>query len=151
DEPEEHMDCDVKELALAEQGRLRIEWAGQGMKVLGLIRERFGKEKPLTSLRIGACLHVTSETASLGKTLGAGGAAVAVGGAEPVSTQDDVAAALCEEDRVGVFAIEGEDTETYYRHMNAVLDRHPHLTMDDGCDLVTMLHRDRREQLGELI
>ena len=145
------MDCDVKELALAEQGRLRIEWAGQEMKVLGLIRERFEKEKPLTSLRIGACLHVTSETANLVKTLVAGGAEVAVCASNPLSTQDDVAAALCEEDRVDVFAIKGEDTETYYRHMNAVLDRHPHLTMDDGCDLVTMLHRDRREQLGELI
>jgi adenosylhomocysteinase len=145
------MDCDVKDLALAEQGRSHIEWAGQEMQVLGLIRERFDKEKPLAGRRIAACLHVTTETANLVETLVAGGAEVAVCASNPLSTQDDVAAALCEEDRVDVFAIKGEDTETYYRHLNAVLDRHPHITMDDGCDLVSTLHRERPDQLHELI
>jgi adenosylhomocysteinase len=145
------MDCDVKDLALAEQGRTRIEWAGQEMQVLALIRERFEKERPLAGLRIGACLHVTTETANLVRTLVAGGAEVALCASNPLSTQDDTAAALCEEDGVDVFAIKGVDTETYYRHLNAVLDRHPHITMDDGCDLVTMLHRDRADQLSELI
>jgi adenosylhomocysteinase len=145
------MDCDVKDLALAEQGRTRIEWAGQEMQVLALIRERFEKERPLAGLRIWACLHVTTETANLVRTLVAGGAEVALCASNPLSTQDDTAAALCEEDGVDVFAIKGVDTETYYRHLNAVLDRHPHITMDDGCDLVTMLHRDRADQLSELI
>jgi adenosylhomocysteinase len=145
------MDCDVKDIALAEQGRSRIAWAGQEMQVLGLIRERFEKERPLAGLRIGACLHVTTETANLVRTLVAGGAEVALCASNPLSTQDDTAAALCEEDDVDVFAIKGVDTETYYRHLNAVLDRHPHITMDDGCDLVTLLHRDRTDQLPELI
>jgi adenosylhomocysteinase len=145
------MDCDVKDLGLAEKGRSRIEWADQEMRVLAQIRERFEKEKPLAGMRIGACLHVTSETANLIRTLIAGGAEVALCASNPLSTQDDAAAALCEDDRIDVFAIKGEDSETYYRHINQVLDFHPQITMDDGCDLVTSLHRERPGQLGELV
>jgi adenosylhomocysteinase len=145
------MDCDVKDLGLAEKGRSRIEWADQEMRVLAQIRERFEKEKPLAGMRIGACLHVTTETANLIRTLTAGGAEVALCASNPLSTQDDAAAALCEDDRIDVFAIKGEDNETYYRHINQVLDFHPHITMDDGCDLVTALHKERPGQLGELI
>src|SRR5438445_3141867 len=145
------MDCDVRDLVLAPQGRDRIAWAGQEMKVLALIRERFEKERPLEGIRIGACLHVTTETANLVLTLVAGGAEVALCASNPLSTQDDTAAALCEEHGVDVFAIKGVDTETYYRHLTAVLDRHPQITMDDGCDLVTLLHRDRPDQLQEVM
>jgi adenosylhomocysteinase len=145
------MDCDVKDLELAEKGRARIEWAEQEMRVLGQIRERFEKERPLVGVRIGACLHVTAETANLMRTLVAGGAEVALCASNPLSTQDDAAAALCESFEIDVFAVKGEDNEMYYRHINAVLDRHPHLTMDDGCDLVSLLHRDRTGQLGEVI
>src|SRR5437667_9458182 len=145
------MDCDVKDVALAERGRTRIEWANQEMGVLAQIKERFEKEKPLAGTRIGACLHVTTETANLIRTLVAGGAEVALCASNPLSTQDDAAAALCEDDGIRVYAIKGEDNETYYRHINAVLDFHPQLTMDDGCDLVTLLHKERPEQLGELI
>jgi adenosylhomocysteinase len=144
------MDCDVKDLGLAEKGRARIEWADQEMRVLAQIRERFDKEKPLAGTRIGACLHVTTETANLVRTLVAGGAAVALCASNPLSTQDDAAAALCDED-VDVYAIKGEDNETYYRHINAVLDTRPHITMDDGMDLVATLHKERRDQLPELI
>ena len=144
------MDCDVKDLALAEKGRDRIEWADQEMRVLAQIRERFDKEKPLAGIRIGACLHVTTETANLVRTLVAGGAEVALCASNPLSTQDDAAAALCEDD-VDVYAIKGEDNETYYRHINAVLDTHPQITMDDGMDLVAILHKERRSQLSELI
>ncbi len=145
------MDCDVRDLVLAPQGQDRIAWAAQEMKVLGLIRERFEKERPLEGVRIGACLHVTTETANLVRTLVAGGAEVALCASNPLSTQDDTAAALCEDDGIDVFAIKGVDTETYYRHLNAVLDRRPQITMDDGCDLVTLLHRDRKDQLPDLI
>ncbi|HCP62521.1 MAG TPA: adenosylhomocysteinase, partial [Actinobacteria bacterium] len=131
------MDCDVKDMGLAEKGRARIEWADNEMRVLTFIRERFEKEKPLQGVRIAACLHVTTETANLMRTLVAGGAEVALCASNPLSTQDDVAAALCEDDGIDVYAIKGEDNETYYRHINAVLDTHPHITMDDGCDLVT--------------
>jgi adenosylhomocysteinase len=144
------MDCDVKDLGLVEQGRARIEWAEQEMRVLAQIRERFEKEKPLQDVRIGACLHVTTETGNLIKTLVAGGAQVALCASNPLSTQDDVAAALCEDDGIQVYAIKGEDNETYYRHINAVADTHPTLTMDDGCDLVALLHRERRDQLPEV-
>src|SRR6266511_3322904 len=144
------MDCDVKDLALAEKGRARIEWADQEMRVLAQIRERFDKEKPLAGIRIGACLHVTTETANLVRTLVAGGAEVALCASNPLSTQDDAAAALCEDD-IDVFAIKGEDNETYYRHINAVLDTQPQITMDDGMDLVATLHKERRDQLGGLI
>ncbi len=144
------MDCDVKDLDLAEKGRLRIAWADQEMRVLALIRERFEKEKPLAGVRIGACLHVTTETANLVRTLVAGGAEVALCASNPLSTQDDAAAALCEEDGIAVFAIKGADHEAYYRHINEVLDKHPQVTMDDGCDLVTTLHTQRPEQLKEI-
>jgi adenosylhomocysteinase len=144
------MDCDVKDLALAEKGRDRIEWADQELRVLAQIRERFEKEKPLAGIRIGACLHVTTETANLVRTLVAGGAEVALCASNPLSTQDDAAAALCEDD-IDVYAITGEDNETYYRHINAVLDTHPQITMDDGMDLVAILHKERRSQLSELI
>src|SRR5436190_19234238 len=145
------MDCDVKDIALAEKGKARIEWADQEMRVLTQIRERFEKEKPLDGIRIGACLHVTTETANLVRTLVAGGAEVYLCASNPLSTQDDTAAALCEDDDVWVYAIKGEDNETYYRHLNAVLDKHPQVTMDAGCDLVSTLHRERPEQLPEVI
>jgi adenosylhomocysteinase len=148
---EDGMDCDVKDIDLAEKGRARIEWAAAEMRVLGLIRERFEKEKPLDGIRIGACLHVTTETANLVRTLVAGGADVYLCASNPLSTQDDTAAALCEDDNVWVYAIKGEDNETYYRHLNAVLDKHPQVTMDDGCDLVSTLHKERPEQLAEVI
>ena len=145
------MDCDVNDLGLAEHGRARVEWADQEMRVLAQIRERFEKEKPLEGIRVGACLHVTTETANLMRTLTAGGAEVALCASNPLSTQDDAAATLCQDHGIEVYAIKGEDNETYYRHMNAVADFHPHLTMDDGCDLVTLLHKERPEQLPEVI
>jgi adenosylhomocysteinase len=145
------VDCDVKDLDLAERGRARIEWADQEMGVLAQIRERFEKEQPLAGVRIGACLHVTTETANLMRTLVAGGAEVALCASNPLSTQDDAAAALCEDHGLRVYAVKGEDNETYYRHLNAVLDFQPQLTMDDGCDLVTVLHKERPQQLTELM
>jgi adenosylhomocysteinase len=144
------MDCDVKDLGLAPKGRERIEWAGGEMGVLALIRERFEKERPLEGVRIGACLHVTTETANLMEALKAGGAEIALCASNLLSTQDDVAAALCEESGIDVFAIKGEDTEAFYRHINAVLDHHPHITMDDGADMVNVLHSERRDQLPEI-
>jgi adenosylhomocysteinase len=144
------MDCDVKDLALAPKGRERIEWAGGEMGVLALIRERFEKERPLEGVRLGACLHVTTETANLMEALKAGGAEIALCASNLLSTQDDVAAALCEESDIDVFAIKGEDTEAFYRHINAVLDHHPHITMDDGADMVNVLHSERRDQLPEI-
>jgi adenosylhomocysteinase len=145
------MDCDVKDLGLAEKGRERIEWAAGEMGVLALIRERFEKERPLEGIRIGACMHVTTETANLVDALKAGGAEVAVCASNPLSTQDDVAAAICEQSGIDVYAIKGEDNETYYRHINAVLDHRPHVTMDDGADLVSLLHRERQDQIAEVI
>ncbi|HEV8571690.1 MAG TPA: adenosylhomocysteinase [Actinomycetota bacterium] len=144
------MDCDVKDLGLAEKGRGRIDWASREMPVLALIKERFEKERPLEGIRIGACLHVTTETANLLEALAAGGADVAVCASNPLSTQDDVAAALCEQDDINAYAIKGEDHETYYRHIHSVLDHHPHLTMDDGADLVTTLLKERPEQASEV-
>jgi adenosylhomocysteinase len=145
------MDCDVKDLGLAEKGRGRIDWASREMKVLTLIRERFEKERPLAGMRVAACLHVTTETAYLLETIRAGGAEVAVCASNPLSTQDDVAAALCEQDGIDTYAIRGEDQETYYGHIRSVLDHHPHVTMDDGADLVSTLHKERPEQVGEVI
>jgi adenosylhomocysteinase len=144
------MDCDVKDLGLAERGRERIEWASAEMGVLGLIRERFEKERPLDGVTIAACLHVTTETANLLETLQAGGAEVAVCASNPLSTQDDVAAALCDQDDIHAYAIRGEDQETYYGHIRSVLDHHPQITMDDGADLVSTLHKERPDQLSEL-
>ena len=145
------MECDVKDVALAAKGRERIEWAAGEMPVLALIRERFEKERPLEGLRVGACLHVTTETANLMETLKAGGADVWLCASNPLSTQDDVAAALCDQSGVKTFAIKGEDTETFFRHINAVLDGHPHLTMDDGADMVSVLHKQRPDQIAEIL
>ncbi|HEX5951189.1 MAG TPA: adenosylhomocysteinase [Actinomycetota bacterium] len=144
------MDCDVKDLSLAERGRERIAWAANEMPVLALIRERMEKERPLDGIRFGACLHVTTETANLMLTLQAGGADVALCASNPLSTQDDVAAALCEAG-VPTQAIKGEDNETYFRHIEAVLDHRPQITMDDGCDMVSLLHKDRRDQVPEVM
>jgi adenosylhomocysteinase len=145
------MDCDVKDLGLAEKGRERIEWAGREMKVLALIRERFEKERPLQGIRVAACLHVTTETANLLSTLKAGGAEVSVCASNPLSTQDDAAAALCEHDGVHAYAVRGEDDDTYYRHIRSVLDHHPQVTLDDGADLVSTLHKERQDQLPEIM
>lgn len=145
------MKYDVKDLSLAAKGKLRIEWAGQSMEVLKLIEKRFIKEKPLKGIRIGACLHVTAETANLMVALKAGGARVALCASNPLSTQDDVATSLVKDYGIPTFAIKGEDTKTYYRHLNAVLDTHPQLTMDDGADLVSLLHKERKNQLKEVI
>jgi len=141
----------VRDLGLAEKGRERIEWAAGEMGVLALVRERFEKERPLEGIRIGACMHVTTETANLVDALKAGGAEVAICASNPLSTQDDVAAAICDQSGIDVYAIKGEDNETYYRHINAVLDHRPHVTMDDGADLVSLLHRERHDQLHEVI
>ncbi len=145
------MKCDVRDPGLASGGRERIEWAGGEMPVLALIRERFEKERPLEGVRIGACLHVTTETANLMETLQAGGADVALCASNPLSTQDDVAAALCEQSGIAAFAIKGEDTQTFFRHIDAVLDRRPQITMDDGADMVSVLHRRRIDQIPEIL
>jgi adenosylhomocysteinase len=141
----------VKDLALAPAGVTRIEWADRQMPVLASIRERFEQERPLDGYRISACLHVTSETANLARTLQAGGADVLLCASNPLSTQDDVAAALVSEYGVPVFAIKGEDDDTYYSHITAAVDHHPQLTMDDGADVIGVLHSQRREQLDEII
>ena len=141
----------VKDLSLADDGKLRIEWADRDMPVLRMIRERFAQEKPLAGKRIAACLHVTTETANLMRTLKAGGAEVVLTASNPLSTQDDVAAALVKHYDIPVFAIKGEDTETYYSHLRAALDTAPHITMDDGADLVSTLHKERRDLLPNII
>lgn len=145
------MRFEVRDLSLAGDGELAIEWADRQMPVLRMIRERFEREKPLSGIRVGACLHVTTETANLVRTLKAGGAQVALCASNPLSTQDAVAAALVKIYEIPVFAIKGEDRETYYRHVHAVLDTRPQITMDDGADLVSTLHSDRRELLDEVI
>jgi len=144
------MKHDVKDLKLAKDGKLRIEWANQNMPVLNRIKARFENEKPLKGKRIGACLHVTTETASLMQTLKAGGAQVSLCASNPLSTQDDVAASLVKNDRISVYAIKGENNKTYYHHINAVIDKKPQYTMDDGADLVSTLHSERSE-LIELV
>jgi adenosylhomocysteinase len=144
------MDYDIKEINLAEQGRLRIEWAGMSMPVLNTIRERFSAEKPLKDIRLSTCLHVTTETAGLLKTLKAGGADVVICASNPLSTQDDVAASLVADDEIPVFAIKGEDHATYYSHILSALKHKPHLTMDDGADLVSSLHFIALEKWDEL-
>jgi adenosylhomocysteinase len=138
---------DIKDIKQAEGGRRRIDWAEREMPVLRLIRERFSKERPLQGIKIAACLHVTTETANLAKTLQAGGAEVVLTASNPLSTQDDVAAALVSHFEIPVFAIKGEDNVTYYKHINASLDVKPNVTMDDGADLVSTLHKSRRELL----
>ncbi len=140
---------DVRDLSLASQGKLKIEWAGQQMPVLASIKKRFRKEKPLKGITLGACLHVTSETANLMKTLKAGGANLALCGSNPLSTQDEVAASLVKHDKIPVFAITGENNKTYYRHLEQVLDFHPEITMDDGADLISELHKARQSQIPE--
>src|ERR671938_888380 len=142
---------DVKDLALADEGKRRIEWADRQMPVLAAIRERFASEQPLAGYRISACLHVTSETANLMRTLQAGGADIVLCASNPLSTQDDVAAALVEHFEVSVFAIKGEDNDTYYQHIEAAVDHKPQLTMDDGADVIGVLHSHRREQLGDIL
>ncbi|MDY6852089.1 MAG: adenosylhomocysteinase, partial [Thermodesulfobacteriota bacterium] len=137
------MDYDVKDLSLAQKGQLRIEWANQSMPVLNLIKRRFAREKPLKDVRLGLCLHVTTETASLVRTLKAGGGQVFLCASNPLSTQDDVAAALVKNDNIPTFSIKGEDNKTYYQHINSVLDAEPMITMDDGADLVSTLHSER--------
>jgi adenosylhomocysteinase len=137
----------VKELQLAREGRMRIEWAERSMPVLRTIRARFAKERPLKGLRIAACLHVTTETANLARTLKAGGADVFVCGSNPLSTQDDVAAALVAHYGIPTYAIKGEDHKTYYSHIVSCIEARPHLTMDDGCDLVTVLHTKLKSYL----
>lgn len=144
-------DYDVKDIQLADEGRNRIEWAEQEMPVLRLIRDRFAKEKPLTGIRLAACLHVTTETANLMRTLKAGGADVRLCASNPLSTQDDVAAALAAKYDVPTFAIKGEDNETYYRHIHQAVDHEPQLTMDDGADTVGVLHKDRADLLEGII
>ncbi|MGQ9750581.1 adenosylhomocysteinase [Desulfosoma sp.] len=145
------MDYHVKEASLAEKGQLRIEWAARSMPVLRSIRERFAKEKPLQGLRVSACLHVTTETAALAQTLKTGGAEVRLCASNPLSTQDDVAASLVVHDGIAVFAIKGEDTDTYYRHIHQALAHAPQITMDDGADLVTTLHADKRDLLRGIL
>ena len=138
------MDYDVKDLKLADQGRMRIEWAEESMPVLRLVRKRFAKERPLRGVRIAACLHVTTETANLMQTLQAGGAEARLCASNPLSTQDDAAASLVAHDHIPTFAIKGEDKKTYYKHIHAALGHNPTITMDDGCDLVSTLHSERK-------
>lgn len=145
------MNFHIKDETLAEDGRLRIEWAAQTMPVLSQIEDRFRKEHPLEGVRLAACLHVTTETAQLMKTLKAGGAEVSLCASNPLSTQDDVTASLVVHDEIPVFAIKGEDNDTYYSHIQAVLDSEPNLTMDDGADLVSVLHTKRTELLENII
>ena len=142
---------DVKDLALASEGIRRIAWADRQMPVLAAIRDRFEQEQPLSGYRVAACLHVTTETANLMRTLKAGGADVVLCASNPLSTQDDVAAALVDEFDIAVFAIKGEDNDTYYAHIEAAVDHKPQLTMDDGADVIGVLHSARREQLGDII
>jgi adenosylhomocysteinase len=142
---------DIKEKELAEGGRRRIQWAEREMPVLRSIKERFVKERPLNGVRVSACLHVTTETANLMQTLQAGGADVVLTASNPLSTQDDVAASLVTHNEIPVFAIKGEDNVTYYKHINAAIDHKPHITMDDGADLVSTLHKERRDNLPTVI
>jgi adenosylhomocysteinase len=145
------MDYDVRDLSLADAGKARIEWADADMPVLASIRERFAAEKPLDGIRISACLHVTTETANLMRTLQAGGADIVLAASNPLSTQDDVAAALVEHYGIRTYAIKGEDTETYYNHIDAAIAHKPQMTMDDGADVVGRIHADFPEALADII
>jgi len=142
---------DVSDVALADDGVRRIEWSDRQMPVLAAIRSRFEREQPLAGYRVSACLHVTTETANLARTLKSGGADVVLCASNPLSTQDDVAAALVDRYGIAVFAIKGEDNDTYYRHIEAAVDHRPHITMDDGADVIGVLHSHRREQLGDVL
>ncbi len=146
-----HKDYDVKDMSLAEQGRNRIEWAAKEMPVLRSIAERFEKDKPLKGVRMSGCLHITTETANLAHTLVGGGADLVLCASNPLSTQDDVAAALVSFYEVPTYAIKGEDSETYYAHIRAALDHRPNMTMDDGADLVSTLHKERTGQIPDVI
>lgn len=141
----------IKDSNLAEGGRRRMEWAEREMPVLRQIHERFSREKPLKGLRVSACLHVTTETGNLMRALQAGGADIVLTASNPLSTQDDVAASLVFHDEIPVYAIKGEDNATYYQHLNAALDHQPNLTMDDGADLVSTIHKDRRELINGIV
>ncbi|MGA2521681.1 MAG: adenosylhomocysteinase, partial [Acidimicrobiales bacterium] len=149
--PTPDIDHDVADLALAELGRQRIAWADANMPVLASIRERFTKERPLAGSVAAACLHVTTETANLLRTLKAGGAEVLICASNPLSTQDDVAASLVVDEGIPTYAVKGEDTDLYFSHIDAVLDRHPTVTMDDGCDLVSRIHQHRPDQVSEVL
>jgi adenosylhomocysteinase len=140
----------IKDATLAAEGKLRIEWADREMPVLGLIRQRFARVKPLRGIRISACLHITTETANLALTLRKGGAELVLCASNPLSTQDDVAAALVAQ-HISVNAIRGEDNETYYQHVGAAIEHQPHITMDDGADLVSTLHKDHPERMGDVV
>ncbi|MDE2025499.1 MAG: adenosylhomocysteinase [Patescibacteria group bacterium] len=142
---------DVKDISLSKTGKLKIEWAGQQMPVLRILAKRFQKEKPLKGIRLAACLHITSETANLLITLKEGGADVVACASNPLSTQDSVAASLVEDFDIPTFAIKGEDNQTYYSHLNSALDFRPQITMDDGADLVHLLHTKRKDQIKEVI
>lgn len=141
---------DINDIKLAPQGRQKIEWASREMGVLARIEERFKKEKPLKGVRIGACLHVTSETARLAQALKSGGASVALCASNPLSTKDDVAASLVRHDKIAVFARYGADKKTYYCHLESVLRTRPHITMDDGADLIALLHTKYRSQVKDM-
>jgi len=145
------MDYDISDISQADAGRQRIMWADRQMPVLESIRDRFAKTKPLAGMTIAACLHITTETANLLRTLQAGGAQVVAAASNPLSTQDDVAASLVKHDGIAVFARRGEDTETYYSHIDAVLDAKPQITMDDGCDLVSRAHSQRPDQVASIV
>ncbi|MGH3848853.1 MAG: adenosylhomocysteinase, partial [Pseudonocardiaceae bacterium] len=145
------MNYDIADPALAALGRQRIAWADTHMPVLTSIRDRFAKERPLDGVTVAACLHITTETANLLRTLAAGGARVVACASNPLSTQDDVAASLALDEGIATFAIKGEDAATYYRHIDAVLDERPQMTMDDGCDMVSRLHRERPEQVTSVV
>ena len=145
------MDYDVKDITLADQGKLKIEWAEASMPVLRLIKKRFKREQPLKGIRVTACLHVTTETANLMKTLQAGGAEIRLCASNPLSTQDDVAASLVQDDGIAVFAIKGEDNKTYYRHIQSAIEHQPQVTMDDGADVVSILHSKRKDLLKHVI
>jgi len=142
---------DVKDLSLAEQGRWRIEWALKEMPVIRSLMDRFHKERPLDGVKMSGCLHITTETANLARALQTAGADLVLTASNPLSTQDDVAAALVTVFEIPVFAIKGEDNETYYQHLNAALDHRPNITMDDGADLVSMLHKERTDQIPEIV
>src|ERR1044071_166274 len=142
---------DVKEIRLAQNGRKRILWAGQDMPVLQRVKERFQKEKPLQGMRFSACLHVTAETANLVQALKAGGANIVLCASNPLSTQDDVAASLVQHDKIPTYAVKGEDNKSYYKHLRAALDHQPVITMDDGADLVSMVHKDYAHLADKLI
>ncbi len=145
------MNCDIKNLDFADLGKKRIEWANQSMKVLQIIRKEFIKNQPLKGVRVSGCLHVTSETANLAICLRDGGADVVLCASNPLSTQDDVSASLVRDHGIPVFAIKGEDSDTYYSHILAAIDHRPHITMDDGADLVSILHTKRQDVLDGVL